>query len=355
MELLRMVLYNQMFYLKKIILVVMLCGLMLFLPAASVMLINHAKGLAEKPLETLETELILQYDKVDRDSKDVRTQGIILPFNLNPMPLNTVSEKLMGINELKGFSTALVLWDFDLQNTKTLIAVRKEEPLTGMRRIESLLMKGGGFFSDNNAREVILERHFAKLFGYDKGKGFELKGEKFKIIGLVDFKEQSNLSSASIFLPYGTALRLAELKEPVVNQAFLSLKSSKDTAAAAREIEDIFPGASLITKDSLYKNLTGINKLLYQSGKYFILIIFPLSIILTLWILKMHRLDFKNQADVLKTIGWQKRDILLWGLYDTAVIMSGAVIIAAVLAFILKWQILPNLASSPLLNTGVAL
>jgi len=355
MELLRMVLRNQMFYIKKIILVVMLSGIMLFLPAASVIMINHAKGLAEKPLETLETELILQYDKVDRDSKDVRTQGIILPFNLNPMPLNTVSEKLAGINELKGFSTALVLWDFDLQNTKTLIAVRKEEPLTGMRKIESLLMKGGGFFSDNDAREVILERHFAKLLGYDTGKDFELKGEKFKVIGLVDFKEQSNLSSVSIFLPYGTALRLAGLKEPVVNQAFLSLKSSRDTTIAAKKIEGFFPGASLITKDSLYKNLSGINKLLYQSGRYFLLIIFPLSMILILWILKMHKLDFGYQTDILKMIGWQRKDILLWGLYDTSVIMSGAVLIAAVLAFILKWQVLPNLASSPLLNTGVAL
>ncbi|HBG92822.1 MAG: hypothetical protein A2X54_08820 [Nitrospirae bacterium GWF2_44_13] len=355
MELLRMVISNQLFYLKKVLLVVMLIGLMFFLPAASVILVKHAKGLAEKPLETLETELILQYDRVNRDSKEVRTQGIILPFNLNPMPLNTVSEKLADIKELKGFSTALVLWDFDVQNTKTLIAVRKEEPLTGMRKIESLLMKGGRFFSDNDAREVILERHFAKLFGYDTGKDFELRGERFKVVGLVDFKEQSNLSSASIFLPYVTALRLAGLREPVVNQAFLSLKSAKDMSPASKRIEGLFPGVSLITKDSLYKNLSGINKLLYQSGKYFLLIVFTVSLLLMLWIFKMHRLDFRYQTDILRTIGWRRKDIFLWGFYDTAVIAAGAVIIAVVLAFILNRQVLPNLANTPLLNTGVAL
>jgi len=355
MALLRMIISNQMFYLKKIVLVVMLAGLMLFLPAASVILINHSKGLAEKPLETLETELILQYDKVNRDAKDVKTQGIILPFSLKQMPLDAVSEKLAGISELNGFSTALVLWDFNLQNTKTLIAVRTEEPLTGMRKIESLLMKGGNFFSGDDAQEVIIERHFAKLFGYDTGKDFELRGEKFKIVGLVDFKEQSNLSSASIFLPYGTALRLAGLKEPVVNQAFLSLKSSKDMSSVSKRIEGLFPGVSLITKDSLYKNLSGINKLLYRFGRYFLLIIVPVSLLLLIWILKMHRLDFSYQTELLRTIGWQKKDIFLWGFYDIAVIMSAAVIIAVALAVILKWQVLPNIASATLLDTGVAL
>lgn len=355
MELLRMVISNQLFYLKKVVLVVMLAGLMFFLPAASVILVKHARGLAEKPLETLETELIFQYDRVNRDSKDIRTQGIILPFNLNPMPLTIVSEKLSDIKELKAFSTALVLWDFDLRDTRTMIAVRKEDPLTGMRKIESLLMKGGSFFSDNEAREVILERHFAKLFGYDTGKDFDLRGERLKIVGLVDFKEQSNLSSASIFLPYGTALRLAGLKEPVVNQAFLSLKSSKEISSAAKTIEGLFPGVSLITKDNLYKNLSGINRLLYQSGRYFLLIVFPVSLLLMAWILKMHRLDFSYQTDILRTIGWRKKDVFLWGFYDITVIAAGAVLIAVILSFILKWQVLPNLSNTPLLDMGVTL
>ncbi|MBI5635288.1 MAG: ABC transporter permease [Nitrospirae bacterium] len=355
MTLLRMVISNQLFTIKKVVLVILLAGLMLFLPLASMILIDHAKGLAEKPLQMLQTELILQYDKTGRDYKDIRTEGVILPFNLNPIPLQTVEDNLRSLKEVRAFSTVLVLWDFDLGNTRTMIALRAEEPQTGMRKIESLLMKDGRFFSNDDAREIILERHYAKLFGYDLGGAFKLKDEEFKIVGIVDYKEQSNLSSASIFLPYGTALRLAGLKEAVVNQAFLSLKSSGDTAEAARKVEGLFPGASLITKDSLYKNLSGINRLLYQSGRYLMAVIVPVVLFLVVWTFKMHRLDFRYQTDILKTIGWQRRDVFLWIFLDTAVMACVAVFIASVLSIILQKQILPSLATTPLLNQGFTL
>jgi ABC-type lipoprotein release transport system permease subunit len=150
-------------------------------------------------------------------------------------------------------------------------------------------------------------------------------------------------------------LRLSGQKEQVVNQAFLSLQSSVATTDAADKIEALFPGASLITKDSLYKNLSGINRLLYQSGRYFLAAIFPVALLLVIWTLKMHRLDFRYQTDILRTMGWQKKQVLLWVLSDTAVIVCIAGVIAALLSIILQRQVLPSMAAAPLLDQGFTL
>jgi len=112
MDLVRIVIKNQLFYLRKVLLAVLLTGLMFFVPVAAVVLTGHIKGLAERPLQSLQTELILQNDRDGKDAKDITTTGIILPFNLRSFPLTAAREKLDSIGEVKQYSSALVLWQF---------------------------------------------------------------------------------------------------------------------------------------------------------------------------------------------------------------------------------------------------
>jgi len=355
MDLFRIILKNQAFHWKKVLLTMFLTGLMLFAPIASVMLTNHIKNLAEKPLQSLNTELILQDDHRGSDAEKIQTTGIMLPFNLRPFPLASTREKLNTVTEVSQYSTALVLWQFDLNNTRTIIAVNCDDPQVGLRKIESFLMPGGAFFSGNNAREVILERHFAKLYRYEAGQPFELAAERFRIVGIVDFKEQSNLSTASIFLPYETGLRVSRQHDPVINQVFLSLRSSSDRGAVVKKAESLFPGFSLITKDSLLKNLSSFNQFLYRFGTFFVLLVTPLSLLLAAWIVKIYRLDFAYQITILKTMGWPRKDVLLWQLYDTSVLAGAGLGLALLLTALLAWSVLPQLAIAPILNQGFKL
>jgi len=355
MDLVRIILRNQFFHLKKVLLTVFLVGLMFFVPAASMLLTGHIKGLAERPLQSLQTELILQNDRGGKNAEDIRTTGIMLPFNLQPFPLLIAREKLNSVGEIKQYSSALVLWQFDLNNTRTIIALNTEEPQMGLRRIESFLMPGGRFFSSNDASEVILERHFAKLYKYDVNKEFELAGENYKIVGTVDFKEQSNLSTASIFLPYKTGLRVSNQKEPVINQVFLSLNSASDMATVGKKAEGLFPGYSLITKDNLLKNLSSFNQFIYRFGSLFVMTVTPISLLLVVWILKMYRLDFRYQTEILKTMGWPRKDVFSWLFYDTSIMVCAGLILATVLMFLLSWEVLPRLQTAPILNQGFKL
>jgi ABC-type lipoprotein release transport system permease subunit len=348
------VLQNLIFHRKKTVPVALLCGLFLLLPAASWLLVRQITTLADRPLAALDTELILQRDSEGKDAATVKTRGLVEPFNLHHFNRQETSERFAAIEGIDHYSIALVLWQFDLKNTLTVIGLDPADPPVGLRKIENLLFKGR-FFSGGQANEVILERHFAKLFGHKPGGTFQLDGRELAIVGLVDFTEQSNLSNAQVFLPYDTALALSRQKEPVVNQVFIALSGAADISQAGKELGRAFPDFSLISRDSLYKNLSAFNRLIYRGGHLFVLLILPCSLLLLLWVLKMHRMEFAGQTEILKILGWPGRDLRRWQFLDLGFIIAGGMLLAGILSILLHFLALPHLQIAPLLDQGFQL
>jgi predicted lysophospholipase L1 biosynthesis ABC-type transport system permease subunit len=343
---------NQLYYARKIVPVILICGLILLIPAASILLVNHIRALADQPLAALNTELILQHDQGNKEAAEVRTKGLVEPFNRHSFAKESTMRQLAAIPGIHEYSSALVLWQFDPKNTLSVVGLDPSDPMIGFRKVEGLLTKGSRFFSSSNAEEVLLERHFSTLFGYKPGSFFTLADRNLKIIGLVDFKEQSNLSSAAVFLPYETALSLAGQSKKIINQVFIALASTADIDQVSRAVERSFPGFSLISKDSLYKNLSAFNRLIYRSGHFVVLAVFPLALLLLAWTLKINRLEFAGQIEVLKILGWPKSDLRRWLAWDTCYLLLGAATVAAILTASLYWGLLPQLQIAPLLDQG---
>lgn len=354
MSLASMVVRNQLFYRRKVLPVALLCGLMIFLPLATQLFVERIKSLADKPLQSLDTEFILQSESTGKSAEKIATKGLIQPFNLNPI-MREQLQRLKSLEGVRDFSTALVLWQLDLKSNLVVVALNPEEPLTGLRKIETFLMPGSAFFSRSDAPEAILERHFAKLFGYKKGGTINLGGESVTIVGIVDFKEQSNLSSAQVFIPYGTGLRLAKAGEPVVNQVFISIASSGDAQSVSRQVGNLFPGYALITRDTLFKNLAGFNRMIYTGGNYLSFVVAILSVLLLFWILKLYALEFIEQKTVLRTIGWQKSLTRRWAFLDVGVILLIGSLLAGVMSVLFFWQILPLVETPLFLDHGLKL
>jgi hypothetical protein len=355
MDLAGIVLRNLIFHRKKTLPVVLLCGLIILLPTVSYLLVRQITVLADRPLAALDTELILQRDTGAKDSASVRTKGLVEPFNLHPFNKESTNSLLAQIHGISHYSIALVLWQFDPQNTLTVIGLDPADPPVGLRKIENLLLKGGRFFSSNRADEIILERHFAALFGYKPGGRFQLAGRDLAIIGLVDFTEQSNLSNAAAFIPYDTALSLAHLEERVANQVFIALDSAADIHSVSQELSRTFSDFSLISRDSLYKNLSAFNRLIYQGGYLLVLLVIPLALLLIFGVLKMHRLEFAQQTKILKTLGWSKADLRQWHALDLSYLLAGGMLIAGIFALMVYLLVLPNLQLAPLLDQGFQL
>lgn len=348
------VLQNLLFHRKKTLPVVLLSGLLLLLPAASWLLVRQITLLADRPLAALNTELIIQRDSGAKDSATVRTRGLVEPFNLHHFDREKADRGLAIITGIDRYSTALVLWQFDPQNTLTVVGLDPADPPVGLRKIENLLFRGR-FFSGSQAEEVILERHFAKLYGHKPGGRFPLAGRDLAIVGLVDFTEQSNLSNAAVFLPYDTALQLAGLRERVVNQIFIALASSSEVSGVSKELGRLFPDFSLISRDSLYKNLSAFNRLIYQGGHLVVILVLPLSFLLLFWLLRMHRLEFAGQTAILRILGWTKDDLRRWQAMDLGYLLAGGFVLAGILCLAIYFLLLPHLQIAPLLDQGFEL
>lgn len=354
MSLASMVVRNQFFYRRKVLPVALLSGLIIFLPLATQLFVERIKSLADRPLKSLDTEFILQNESTGKPAEQIATKGLIQPFNLNPIAREEL-KRLNIIDGIRDFSTALVLWQLDTKNNLTVVALHPEEALIGLRKIETFLMPNSVFFSHPDAPEAILERHFAKLFGYKIGGTIDLGGESVIIVGIVDFKEQSNLSNAQVFIPYDTGLRLARAAEPVVNQVFIGLASSGDAQSVSRQVGALFPGYALIAKDALFKNLSGFNRMIYTGGNYLSIVVAVLSILLLSWILKLYALEFTEQKTLLRTIGWTKSLTRRWALLDMGTILLIGSLLAGILTALFFWQILPMVESPAFLNQGLQL
>ena len=174
---------NQLYYARKIIPVILICALILLIPAASILLVSHIRALADRPLAALNTELILQHDQGNKEAAKVRTKGLVEPFNQHSFDKASTMRQLAAIRGIKESSSSLVLWQFDLKNTLSVVGLDPSDPMVGFRKIEGLLTQGSRFFSSSNAEEVLLERHFATLFGYKPGSFFTLADQDLKIIG----------------------------------------------------------------------------------------------------------------------------------------------------------------------------
>ena len=346
---------NLLYYRAKTALTVGLLVLLFFIALSAAALTARIRALSDRPLESLQTEIILEKDQAGQDPAAIRTQGVIEPFNLAAFDPDSVRTVLKDLPQIADISTALVLWQFDLENSKTMVALDVNDPPVGLRKIEDWLMPGGGFFSANSAPEVILERHFATLFGYKPGGAYRIAGRDFRITGLVDFREESNLVNAQIFLPRETALALLPESAPIANQVYVSLGSAAGLRAVEERIGELLPDFSIITKDRLLKNVSAFNRLVYRFGNYFVLTISALVIVLSLFILKIHRLDFTGQTNILKTIGWPSGAILRWRMVEAVSLLALALAVSLVLLAAFDLAVLHNIRISGLLDQNFKL
>jgi len=342
------------FHRKKSTPAILLVGVLLTVWLVSILAIRHIRVLAHKPMESLQTELILQKAQQDTKPNTIQTRGVILPFHLQPFSVESL-DALKKIAKIESYSKALILWKFNPKNNLVVVALDVDDPLIGLRKIESMLTPKSQFFSSNSAVEVILERHFAALFKLKLQGMYALGDQKLKIIGLVDFKEQSNLNNASIFLPYQTGLKLAQQETSVVNQVFLSLVSSADQDEVMQKISEHYPGFSLITKDQLFKNLSSLNQIINESGNYFSLIVSGISLLLIFGVLRFYQKEFLDQTKLLHLLGWPRKTIRLWMVTDLTVIMIVAVLLSLPVSLSIDQFIVQQIEIPAVLNQNFTL
>ncbi len=351
----RYVISHLLYQYKKVIPVAIISALILALSLVTFLISEQAKVLALRPLKQLNSEIILQLNSETKAAANLMTTGLIEPFNLTTFSKEAVSNIVNQVDGVAQVSSALLLWKLGPSGTSIFAGIDLSDPNTGMRNINNLLVKPDVTFSSNSALEIILERHFATLMGYKIGDSYELSNTTLTIINFVDFQEESNINSATGFLPYTTATSLSGLDAGVVNQLFLTLNDSSNLAAISKAISEQLPTIQVITKDSMYKNLSAYSQFIFNAGDWSITVLVPIALGLIYWIIRLYQKENRIYIKTLRLIGWPRRYTLQWQISDVAIILCTALIFAVGIALSTQSLFTAGLDQSIVINTGLKL
>jgi len=346
------VFWHQVYQYKKFLPIVLTSAVVFALPLVTWLVAQEANRLAQKPLQDLNTEIIIQFDENNRKPRS--TRGLIEPFNLRSFDRDQLANQIRSEPEVKNVSTALLLWQLSNRGTLTFAGIDTSEPNIGLRNFSHLLTDKSTQFSGPTAREVLLELHYARLFGFEKGGQIELGGEEFVILDLIDFQEDSNINSVSGYIPYGTALSLSNLPPGSVNQMFVELREGGDVPKISGQIATDL-NATVVTKDSLYQNLSAYNQFVVKAGVIALWVLLPASLLLFIWLLKLYQKENQPYVKTLKLIGWPRHLVMSWLANEALMLLVLASVLAIGLAFATYGVLVANLEVQVTLNRGLNL
>ena len=341
-----LVLKNQLYYWRTVVPVIFFCGLFLLLAGESYALVVKMNALSSSTLANMKTDLILQESQPAK-SRSWRPRGLTVPPSLPVFSYQSTARKLNKVAPPAEISGALTLWQMSPKGTVALVAVDPKLPAVGAGAVKSLIIKGR-FFARAGAAEIVLERHFSKLFGYKPGDNYTVGAKKLKIVGIIDFKNNSNLSGAAAFVPYRTGLNLAGLDGDPVNQVFIHLGKASDIPKVKETIAAELPDARVITQDSLVKNLTGINSIINKFGAYFVAGMMAVTALAVFMGIRFYLQDFADQRRVLRVLGWDRWNLLKWQALEVTIVLF----LAAALATAGHTQINKILADRVYISSG---
>jgi len=176
------------------------------------------------PFKNLGADLVVQRPEkraVDSKQAPLSMRGIRVPFSNQLLPPQDL-EKLKSIEGVDSIATSLLLWEFDQGGFRTIMGVDRSQPSLGPIKVKEWL-KEGRF--PENPQEVVLEKHYAKFHQARVGDAFSIGGRPFKVVGLLEIKEGSQIASANIYLALTDAETLIEGERKGVNIVYLHLKT----------------------------------------------------------------------------------------------------------------------------------
>lgn len=324
----KLVIRNQAYHWSTVLPIVVFCGLFLLIAIESFSLVNRINFLSTSTLRALETDLIVQNEAKNQPGA-ITPRKLVVPPSLPASPDSYMADKIKRLPEVAGHSRSLTLWQMSPKGKVVFVGLDPSEPPIGAAKARDLLYKGR-FFDRAQADEVVFERHFAMLFNLKPGDKYQVAGRTLAVVGLVDFKDSSNLANAAAFIPYRTALELSGFKRPVANQWYLRLTRATDAPRVQEALSRQLPGIKVITQDSLLKNLTGLNSLMLKFGAYFLAFVAFMSGFAIFMGLRFYTLDFDPQRQILRALGWGRSDLRKWMATEIAVLLAMAAGLAAI-------------------------
>jgi putative ABC transport system permease protein len=260
------------------------------------------------PFKNLGADIVVQRPEkraVDSGQTPASMRGIRLPFSNQLLPAQDL-DKLRSIAGVDSMATSLLLWEFEQRGFRTIMGVDLAQPSLGPIKVKEWLKEGR--FPENPG-EVVLEKHYAKFHQARLGDAFSIGNRSFKVVGLLEIKEGSQIASANIYLSLAEAQTLLAGEGKGVNLVYLRLKSPSLLSQVKTQIAKELSGVSVTSSDSFLELMGGVSKISDQFSWLASLIALGGAIFLIIKTMLSNLVERSSEIGILKAVGWTEKDV----------------------------------------------
>ena len=272
------------------------------------------QSLAQLPFKNLAADLVVQQGTTE--SALPETMGLMIPYSAQPIAENKWNSlrTIEGVTEVMG---TVLLWNFapgkffSVSGIPLQSAIENEnenpENLIGPAKVKEWLIKGR--MPKAGKYEALVERHYGAFYSLKPGKSINIGSTSFKISGIVDIQQGSQIASANFYLDINEARRLVNMKDGYVNQLFLRVSDPSKADAAKASIQKIIPNSSVVSADSFLSLLGTLSRLTGQFQQVTTSVAGVLALLLLIVFLRGAMGERQREAAVLRAIGWSRKHV----------------------------------------------
>jgi putative ABC transport system permease protein len=260
------------------------------------------------PFKNLGADIVVQRPEkraLDSNQAPASMRGIRLPFSNQILPPQDL-EKLKSIAGVDSMASSLLLWEFEQRGFRTIMGVDLTQPSLGPIKVKEWL-KEGRF--PQNPGEVVLEKHYAKFQQAVLGGVFPIGNRPFKVVGLLEIKEGSQIASANIYLSLPEAQTLPAGATNGVNLVYLRLKNPALLSQVKSQIARDLGGVSVTSSDSFLELMGGVSKISDQFSLLVSLVALGGAFFLIIKTMLGNLVERSREIGILKAVGWTGKDV----------------------------------------------
>lgn len=182
---------------------------------------------------------------------------------------------------------------------------------SGVGPLDATQVTKGDYFTaaDSTADDAIVDSSYASQQGLKVGSTVDVAGTNLKVIGIATVPS----GSADVFIPLGTAQKLADLSNDVTT-VYVSAKSSSVVNSVASAVKKALPSTTVETSSQLASTVSGsitsASSLLTKLGKWLAIIALVVAFAIAGLLMVAAVSRRVREFGTLKAIGWRSRRIV---------------------------------------------
>lgn len=287
-------------------------GIALYVSLAA--LADGYSRLIQLPFAQLAADVTIQ--KSSGSQTGEQNRNIRIPFSNQPID----KEQLGAVEALKGvkaMAATLLLWE---QSRNGLTVVSGIDPASSIGPARAQGWVGTGRPLGDQRGEALMENHFAKFHKKKIGDKIDLGGRPFTIVGLVEQKEGSTVSSSNVYIRIEEAREIANLPQGSANMIFATLEPGVAPEVVRERLAGALPGAILSTSDNIGDMMKGFNKIAggFSTMMQYLALLF--AAIISYKILSGSVNERAWEIGLMKTVGWRRKDVVMSFLAESAML-----------------------------------